>query len=483
MAIQGKITSLYSDRENTEALFPRTKVNAISDDNNIGLDAILRSAAYSDPLDNGEAATTPLDADSLAGIPAKDYATQIYVKNEIANAQLNGSGGSGNVDLSGFATKDDITNLNNTISNIDFPVDSVNGKTGAVNFTATDIGAAKALMEKMVMSYADYHAAPNDLLNVQLDGNREVDNMQPSYIATENASTLYQSPVSSGAFYAVRTVEYFPNPGHVIVRLHESYPNNGRIWSNMYDNNIKDWYGWKENYSMDKATTSYVDNLIINNNSKIAETYITDVLHVALNNPSDYANRSGYFDSSAQSCPPNTAFGIRKVIWVNDDGGFVIVEANCFLWDSSSVIYRNTYNVNAGGWLGWDLVYDSRHKPSAADVGAAPSSHNHDGRYIQCYSLNEINIDNTNGNWTVDIVRGQTGGNVPADWVNVTQTTSGHFFTQIARQVVDSYDGNRASGRIWYREKYANGRVWSAWTPLVSTANLSYSNGTLYISV
>ena len=337
MAIQGKITSLYSDRENTEALFPRTKVNAISDDNNIGLDAILRSAAYSDPLENGEVATTPLNADSLAGIPAKDYATQTYVKNEIANAQFNGGGNSGNVDLSGFATKDDIAYLN-----------------------------------KLVMSYADNHAAPNDLLNVQLDGNREADNMQPGYIATEDASTLYQSPVSSGAFYAIRTVEYFPNPGHVIVRLHESYPNNGRVWSNMYDNNFKNWYGWKENYSMDKATTSYVDNLIINNNSKIAETYISDVLHVDLNNPSGYANRSGYFDSSAQSCPPDTAFGIRKVIWVNDDGGFVIVEANCFLWDSSSVIYRNTYNVNAGGWLGWDLIYDSRHRPTASDVGALP---------------------------------------------------------------------------------------------------------------
>lgn len=37
----GKIKTLYSDPEKTEALFPRTKINAISDVDGTGLDAIL----------------------------------------------------------------------------------------------------------------------------------------------------------------------------------------------------------------------------------------------------------------------------------------------------------------------------------------------------------------------------------------------------------------------------------------------------------
>ena len=84
----------------------------------------------------GEVETAPIDADNLGGRPASEYATQNYVKNEIANAQLGGD--SGDVDLSGLATKDE---LSNAIKNIDYPVDSVNGKIGNVTLSASDVGA------------------------------------------------------------------------------------------------------------------------------------------------------------------------------------------------------------------------------------------------------------------------------------------------------------------------------------------------------
>ena len=68
--------------------------------------------------------------------------TEAFVKNEIANAKLDNSGSG--VDLSGYATKDDLNNLatKNEVNAIDFPVDSVNGKTGAVTLSASDVGAA-----------------------------------------------------------------------------------------------------------------------------------------------------------------------------------------------------------------------------------------------------------------------------------------------------------------------------------------------------
>lgn len=45
MSITGKIKTLFSDVAKTEALFPRTKTSAVSDDNGVGLDVILENVA------------------------------------------------------------------------------------------------------------------------------------------------------------------------------------------------------------------------------------------------------------------------------------------------------------------------------------------------------------------------------------------------------------------------------------------------------
>lgn len=45
MSITGKIKTLFADSAKTEALFPRTKVSAVSDDNGVGLDALLGAKA------------------------------------------------------------------------------------------------------------------------------------------------------------------------------------------------------------------------------------------------------------------------------------------------------------------------------------------------------------------------------------------------------------------------------------------------------
>ena len=117
--------------------------------------------------------------------------------------------------------------------------------------------------DKTTLWYAARHAAPNDLLNVMLNGDYSADNMQSGYIATEDASTLVNSPITSGAFYAFRTVDAYP-VGHVCVRLREMYPCNGRVWSNMYDKNVQNWYGWDANFGgtiSDYATVNSDDEL------------------------------------------------------------------------------------------------------------------------------------------------------------------------------------------------------------------------------
>ena len=41
MSLIGKIQTLFSDKEKTTPVFPRTKVSAVSDENGVGLDALL----------------------------------------------------------------------------------------------------------------------------------------------------------------------------------------------------------------------------------------------------------------------------------------------------------------------------------------------------------------------------------------------------------------------------------------------------------
>lgn len=86
--------------------------------------------------------------------------------------------------------------------------------------------------------------------------------------------------------------------------------------------------------------------------------------------------------------------------------------------------------------------------------------------YLKAYDLDAINVDSTAGCWTVDI-SDLTHGTVPEAWVNVTQTSSGHFLVQTAIKTVNSEEANRKDSRMWVRNKYIGG-VWSAWEKVYS---------------
>lgn len=89
-----------------------------------------------------------------------------------------------------------------------------------------------------------------------------------------------------------------------------------------------------------------------------------------------------------------------------------------------------------------------------------------DGKLFTQYTLNSINIDNTGGNWTVDI--SETGhGAVPMPWVNVTQTTGAHFIVQTAIKCDISQSASGRDQRMWIRDKYSSG-VWSNWKEVLT---------------
>ena len=91
-----------------------------------------------------------------------------------------------------------------------------------------------------------------DLLNININGVMNEPYMYPGSVATEDASTLKNSPIKTGAFYTYREVFFIPNQGIVgntygktIIRLTEAYPVSGRIWTNVYNTDLNDWTGWK----------------------------------------------------------------------------------------------------------------------------------------------------------------------------------------------------------------------------------------------
>lgn len=71
----------------------------------------LYSSVFVHSEDAVDVTTIPLDADTLGGRPAQDYATETFVAAKIAEAQLGGGTG-GSIDLTGYATKDDLANIN-----------------------------------------------------------------------------------------------------------------------------------------------------------------------------------------------------------------------------------------------------------------------------------------------------------------------------------------------------------------------------------
>lgn len=89
----------------------------------------------------------------------------------------------------------------------------------------------------------------SNVLDIDTSGYMAAGNMVPASVATENAATLTNSPVSIGAFYAYREVVVIRSENstlhqQIVVKLTEAYPSPGRVWVNKYSNDAGDWSGW-----------------------------------------------------------------------------------------------------------------------------------------------------------------------------------------------------------------------------------------------
>lgn len=114
------------------------------------------------------------------------------------------------------------------------------------NLTPEAIGAAPASLADYTPKGGRKNFCTN-LLHVDLDNPDAYQNLA-GVISTEDASTLVDSPVTSGAFYAYREVLFINsqvgNRPKVIVRLTEAYPQQNNVWINSYNPDSNTWSGW-----------------------------------------------------------------------------------------------------------------------------------------------------------------------------------------------------------------------------------------------
>ena len=112
-----------------------------------------------------------------------------------------------------------------------------------------DLGNDSGNAWKFTPAFGGSNKAPTNLLSIGTDGNTSNAHNQNGFVGTEDASTLTECPVKTGAFYAYRTV--YPlktNVGtKICVELKELYPSLGRIWTAVYQSNTASWTGWIEN--------------------------------------------------------------------------------------------------------------------------------------------------------------------------------------------------------------------------------------------
>lgn len=151
------------------------------------------------------------------------------------------------VDLKDHAFANPVNNLLGTDATL--PLAATQGK--ALDEKITESNGNLVYTQQFIPEIAKNNII-TDLLNININGVMNEPYMYPGSVATEDASTLKNSPIKTGAFYTYREVFFIPNQGIVgntygktIIRLTEAYPVSGRIWTNVYNTDLNDWTGWK----------------------------------------------------------------------------------------------------------------------------------------------------------------------------------------------------------------------------------------------
>ncbi len=172
-----------------------------------------------------------------------------------------------------------------------------NGGTGANNATDAriNLGAANSIVERYAPCYGADKQPYTDLWMIDINSPFGGANSDWSF-GTEDASTLINSPVTSGPFYGYRKVYQVhssaANHYKTIVEIHEAYPSRGRIWTSEY-NPDGGWSGWWHNYTnADQIPVSNGGTGASNSYGAQKNLGMTHIHDIVASNQNDWRNKA-----------------------------------------------------------------------------------------------------------------------------------------------------------------------------------------------
>lgn len=274
------------------------------------------------------------------------------------------------VDLSGYATKSEVSSA---ISAISHPIKSVNGKTGAVSLTASDVSAVptsrtvngRALSSNITLSASDVSAVPTS---------RTVNGKALSSNITLSASDVNAATLGSNTFTASQTI---PNNSRfkskdtsgVEVNLIGVSDNNNLVIGGSA--NPKPVYVFGElqldtdlgvSYGGTGATTAVeaLQNLGAPNIN-----HITDNAHLIgsgddLNNyttPDVYRCSTATIAASLSNAPKYTSSGFRLIVSALSGADTGIYQVAVF--NAGQVRFYFRHRTSGGTWTPWNRVLTS----------------------------------------------------------------------------------------------------------------------------
>lgn len=215
------------------------------------------------------------------------------------------------------------------------------GGTGATTAAAAraNLGAAKSDYEKWSIPYGawrryDTQVSTNVLDIATGEGNTlTAEQNQPATIMTEDASTLKNSPVTSGGFWARRTVYPVSNPTgsqHITVELEEYEPVLGRRWLRTY----YEGSGWSSKW-VEISPASPLDQMVSGSSANI----------------NDYTGAGLYWmNKTTVTNTPNGGSGM--LIVTTSPTGNVIYQTFVSFNTSSGYVATRCYTNSQ--WYNWD---------------------------------------------------------------------------------------------------------------------------------
>lgn len=187
-----------------------------------------------------------------------------------------------------------------------------------------------------------------DCMNIDLSNPYSATNL-PCIIGAENASTLASCPVTSGAFYAQRTV--YPIKAddgryHFIVYLHEMWPEPWRVWAASYNKDYQKWDGWHQISTRMESKPQFANDMMIRSlGGAIHLDNGTDLNNVKT--PGTYCVTEHVNAQTIGNAP--TKYSFKLIVEYNAGNSFYIKQ-------TFTDLYFNTYvrkTGDGGQWENW----------------------------------------------------------------------------------------------------------------------------------